>query len=377
MNVLFVIHTPKNPYTAVYNYYAELNAFLEAQGHRVTILAPQDLPSLCRWHARWFPLLYPFWVAWWLIRRGGQYDLASFHSYTGWIFNVLHRSVPAYRRLRTITVFHGLEPLYYNALKEEMERIGQPLRLRFQLIHGSLMPWLIRLSCRRSDRVMCLNSEEAVYLAKNNWGRESKISVVSHGVPHEFFLLRQYAIEVRRLLFVGQWQEMKGIRNLVEAFSVLARNAPELKLWCVGTLLDEERVLASFPKEVRSRIVVRQQVERNELIAIYQDADVFVFPSLFEGFSVALLEAMASALPIVATPAGAASDILKHGINALIISKGDAVALADSVRQLLGNRAQREQLGCEARATAADYELGRVHKGLVAVFENTVVEAPQ
>jgi len=373
MNVLFVIHTPKDPYTAVYKNYQRLLSFLEEHDHRAVILAPQDFLSLNRWHPRLFPLLYPFWVAQWLIRRGGQYDVASFHSYAGWVVNMLRRLVPTYWRLRTITAFHGLEPLYYCALKEGMERAGKPLRRRFRLIHGILMPWLIRLSCRRSDRIICVTREEAAYLAKNNWGQESKISLVPHGVPREYFIQREFAPEARRLLFVGQWLEIKGIRYLVEAFSKLAREVPKLELWCVGTLLEEERVLAHFPAEVQHKVVVRPRVGQTEIPAVYRDADVFLFPSLFEGFGRVLLEAMATALPIVSTPVGAARDLLESGVNALIVSKRDSEALAKSVCRLVDDLTLRKRLGRQAQATAAEYEEERAQRKLLSLYEEMLV----
>lgn len=370
MKILFVIHTPKSPYTAVYKSYHQLVAYLEEQAHAATILAPQDFPSLTRWHARWYPLLYPFWVACWISRQRGQYDLASFHSYAGWVVNLFRGIVPAFQWLRTITSFHGLEPLYYKALKEEMKRAGQPMRFRFQLFHGAIMPWLLRLSCRRSDRIICRNSEEAAYIEDSNWGFESRVCVVPSGVPSQFFIQRQYVHKVRRLLFVGQWLEMKGIRYLAGAFCVLARGAPDVTLWCVGTLLGEEEVLASFPKELRGRVVVRPRVGKEDLLEIYQDADVFIFPTLFEGFSLALLEAMATGIPIVATHEGAAADLLEHEVNALIVPKCNAAALVDSARRLLGDTRLRELLGRQAQATAAKYELGSVHKIFLSLFEH-------
>jgi len=372
LNILFVIHTPKDPYTAVYKIYKQLSGYLEKQGHTATILAPEDFPSLSRWHGRWLPLLYPFWVAQWLARQAGQYEIASFHSYAGWVVHLLRRFVPAFRRLRTITSFHGLEPLYYHELKEEMERAGKPLRLRFRLTHGILMPWLIRMSSRRSDRIFCLNLEEATYLEKDNWGHRSRIAVVSHGIPREFFVSREYAEDVLRLLFVGQWLEMKGVRYLVDAFNQIAHDPPKLELWCVGTLVDEESVLATFPPELRSQVVVRPRVGRKELVEVYRNADVFLFPSLYEGFGNVILEALAAGLPIVSTPVGAAVDLLEPGLNALIVPRYDAMALAKSARRLLDDVSLRERLGREARAAAVEYELERVYRKLVSLYEDVL-----
>jgi glycosyltransferase involved in cell wall biosynthesis len=370
MNILFVIHVPKIPNTSVYQDYCQRVAFLEEQGHQAAILAPQDFPMFRRWHTRWLPLLYPFSVARYLMKRGREYDLAVFHSYAGWVVNLLRGLVPVFRRLRTITSSHGLEPLYYYALKEETERAGQRLRLRFRLVHGALIPWLLRLSCRRSDRITCLNRKEAAYLVENRWGHPSQISVVPHGVPQEFFIEREYAQRVRRLLFVAQWQPRKGIRYLVEAFSELVCEEKDLELWCVGTILEEENVLASLPEKIRPQVVVRPDVRHAELIKIYQNADLFLFPSLFEGHSTALLEAMATALPIVATPVGAAPDFLDSEVNALVVPTADAKALIASIRRLIQDPGLRERLGREAQMTAMEYAMDRAHNRLISLYRD-------
>jgi hypothetical protein len=60
----------------------------------------------------------------------------------------------------TITSFHGLEPIYYAALARELDRQGDPLSARFRLLHGRVVPRLLRFSCRRPNAVFCLNSHE-------------------------------------------------------------------------------------------------------------------------------------------------------------------------------------------------------------------------
>ena len=372
MKILFVIHTPKNPFTAVYTLHSQLQTYLDARGHQNSMLAPQDFSTLTRFPARFFPLLYPFWVAWRLRQERSTYDLAVFHSYSGWLFNLMRRLIPSYRNIKTITSFHGLEPLYYEALKEETRINGRSLTLRYSLVHGKLMLWLIRLSCRLSDRVLCLNSEEQTYMLKNKWVDKSQIMIHSNGVPQQFFIDRQHPIRARRLLFVGQWQESKGIRYLIEAFKILIRDFDDLELNCVGTLTEDSKVLSSFPEELRSRVVNRSNVSHTEISDVYKDADIFVLPTLFEGFSIALLEAMATGTPIVTTPAGASSELLTNGVNALLVNKRDPVALAESVRRLIESQDLRQQMGREAQTTASHYELGKVHQRTLSILETTL-----
>lgn len=363
MKVLAVLHTPRSPHSAVYIVYEQLERHLRARGHTLAILTPNDFPRLRRLHPRWLPLVYPLVVDRWLQRRRSTFDLVSFHSYAGWRANLRRRRI-----LKSITAFHGLEPLHYEELFAEMKRLGRPLKLRFRALHGWLLPRLIRLSCRRSDRVLCLNQTEAAYLRQHRWADPASVVVFSHGVSEEFFIDRTFAPEVSTLCFVGQWLERKGIGDLVEAFRTIAADHPALRLCCVGTLADPDHVRASFPAEVRSRVDVHPRVDHHELAGLYARADVFVLPTLFEGFSLALLEAMAARLPIVTTPVGAAPDLLENGQNAVLVPVRDPRALASALAQLLEDAALRERLGRAAQSKARNFTLERVNEHLLLVL---------
>jgi glycosyltransferase involved in cell wall biosynthesis len=375
MRILFVIHTPKDRLTAVYGNTVERAEFLKHRGHDVKILSPEDFPRLKRVPARLLPLVYPLALLFRLAREAREYDLINFHSYSGWAYNLCRKFIDARASTRVMTMFHGLEPLYYKSLKSEMARIGKPLSLRYRLIHGALMPRLIRLSCRRSDVVACLNSTEAAYRAEHGWANRSQIAMTPNSIGDSFFIKRELRPDVRRILFVGQWIERKGISNLIGAFTHLARSDSKLSLWCVGTLISEEVVLAAFPEDVRPRVTVRPRVSRDEIVGIYKEADVFVFPTLFEGFSLALLEAMAAALPIVATRVGSAPDILETGVSALLISENDTGSLIDALRRLTVDATLRESLGRQAQASAGAYRQERVYKNYLALLEDLVAGA--
>ena len=232
------------------------------------------------------------------------------------------------------------------------------------LLHGHVVPRLLRFSCRQSDAVFCLNTPEAEYLAAHGWAAPERIHRLANGVESECFMDRAQAARVRRLLFVGQWLPAKGTRDLVEAFAALAGSA-DLELACVGTGAPEARVLADFPAAVRGRVRALPRVDRGALHAELAHADLFVFPSLSEGFSNALLEAMAASLPIVATPVGAAVDLLRDGVNAAVVPAADPAALTARIESLLPHREARAALGLAAQATASDYEMRRVNERFV------------
>jgi glycosyltransferase involved in cell wall biosynthesis len=357
LRILFAIHSPRDPKTAVFLTVQRRAAFLTAQGHAVDIVTPADLP-FGSW-ARVQPLLLPIGLA---TRRLQDYDVVVFHSHLAWA-HLLGRMTGRARRPAVVIAFHGLEPLYYDALGAELARTGERFSPQFVVFHRTLVPRLLAFASRRADRVFCLNSRERDFVVTHAWADPSRVRVMPNGVERELFLERAgYAERAIRLLFIGQWLRAKGIRYLVTAFESLASTNPDVELSCVGTGADADAVRRHFSPVVRERVRVLARVDREELSSELARADVFVFPSLSEGFSGALLEAMASALPIVATPAGAATDLLRHDENALVVPFADADALAASVIALIDRPDFRTRLGRAAQATAAGYDWQAVNE---------------
>jgi glycosyltransferase involved in cell wall biosynthesis len=120
-------------------------------------------------------------------------------------------------------------------------------------------------------------------------------------------------------------------------------------------LAKAKHVLSGFPEDVRGRVIVRPRVSKSELLEIHRTCDLFVFPTLSEGFSLALIEAMASGLPIVTTPVGASCDILQHNASVVFCAPHDAESLANSIAELLDDDARREELGRNAQQAARKY----------------------
>jgi glycosyltransferase involved in cell wall biosynthesis len=349
LRILFATHAPSNIRTAVYRSFAQQARHLQSEGHHVDLLT-RDAIAPSAW-ARFDPIVLPLL----LTRRDlASYDVIVFHSFLGWVFHLLRRWLDPRRQAATITWFHGLEPLYHRAVSEEYRRRHRRLSLRFRLLHHVLLPRLLKVSCRRSDAVFCFNSREAEYLENHGWATHEQIHRVTNGVEADCFQSRRHRPVAKRLLFVGQWLPAKGTHYLVNAFTSLAALG-DFELACVGTGAVPAVVLAEFPAVVRSRVVVHPRVDRAELYEQLRLADVFLFPTLSEGFSCALLEAMAGELPVVTTSAGAAADLIESGRNGLLVPHADATALVAAVMRLTGDAQRRTTLGSTARQTAEQF----------------------
>lgn len=368
--VLFVIHTPADQNTAVYKNTLMRAKHLEETGFSCTVLSPTEFPLTRRCSGRFIPFIYPLEVAAWLFVHTKAYDIVVFHSYAGWLLISLSRFVPRLARLHTVIQFHGLEPLYFAKQKEEAQRGNQPLSWRYRFVQGKLMTFALRHACRHADRVFCLNKQESHFLTENHWARPGCTRVVANPVPSSFFFERRHRERATRLLFVGQWLGMKGTRYLAEAFRQLRSKHTDLHLVCAGTLASCEAVLKDFAVEVRDYVEVVPRLGASEMVRVYEPCDLFVFPTLSEGFSLALIEAAASGMPIVTTPVGAAPDILENEVSTIFCTPHDANALRIAIEGLLDARTRREQLGRNAQEAATRFR----EESVLSAYETLLCE---
>lgn len=151
-----------------------------------------------------------------------------------------------------------------------------------------------------------------------------------------------------KLLFVGNSIRRKGLEYLIDAMDRLSDLNVQLDI--VGGT-DREPAHAIFLKAkidelgLRQRIFFHGKVSWKTLAEFYSKADIFVFPSLYEGFGIVIAEAMAFGLPVIATNVGAASELIRNGENGLLVQPGSADALASAVRVLISDPSLRRRFG--------------------------------
>jgi glycosyltransferase involved in cell wall biosynthesis len=175
--------------------------------------------------------------------------------------------------------------------------------------------------------------------------RPSRITVVPPGVD-----LAAWRPEPRResagpvkLLFVGRHIVQKGADVLLEAFTKhLKPGRYELDMVTKATL-------APLPGlRVHHELPANGKVLRG----LYAAADIFVFPTRWDAFGIAVIEAMASGLPVVASDLNAIPEIVGDGTSGLLVPPNDAAALATAIERLAGDPERRRQMGLEGRRIA-------------------------
>lgn len=208
------------------------------------------------------------------------------------------------------------------------------------------------------------------YLVASSFTRNS---LVEHGVSAAAISVVPYGIDLQRftpspeqknsgptlhLLFVGRINQRKGLSYLLEALRLLPE--VDLHLTICGRVVDD----LSIFREFADRITIRPSVSAEELVLAYQSADLFVFPSVAEGFGQVLLEALACGLPILSTTHTAAPDLVDDGVQGFIVEPRRPDQLAEAIVWARDHREELRTMGRRARARAEEFTWARFRAGV-------------
>ncbi|MBI5296220.1 MAG: glycosyltransferase family 4 protein [Chloroflexi bacterium] len=176
------------------------------------------------------------------------------------------------------------------------------------------------------------------------------------------WLRHKFSIPAGRLVCtaVGRLVPVKGYDVLVEAAGLLAREAPHLHLLLVGDGESRQALADQIGKlALRERVTLAGYQDREQVLSILRSSDMFVMPSRYEGTPIALLEAGALGLPIVASNVGGIPELVRDGQEALLVPAADSQALTCALSQLANDRDLAGQLGHRAAQRVKDeFHLG-------------------
>jgi glycosyltransferase involved in cell wall biosynthesis len=186
--------------------------------------------------------------------------------------------------------------------------------------------------------------------------RPSKIVAIQNAVEKGFDPMRlaETRLEKRKALgvsdgeyvagYVGRLSAEKGVQYLIEAASILKGKGAQFRMLIIGD--------GPKRKELENLTVEKGLAREHMFVGFQNDIenwlpvlDVFVLPSLTEGTPMALLEAMAIGLPVIASDVGGVPELVENGVSGFLIPPGDSAALAEKLSTLCRNRSVRETLG--------------------------------
>jgi len=240
---------------------------------------------------------------------------------------------------------------------------------------------LVRRTARRADRIITGSSYSRDHIVRAYGIRPEKIAVVPYGISERIGApLRDEDVEktlaglgIRRpyLLSVGRLNPRKNLAALLRAFAELKsrRGFPHALVIAGRKDYGTETIWREARGAGLGDVVFTGYVPEEDLPALYRGADIFLYPSLFEGVGLPVLEAMASGVPVITSNTTSLPEIA--GGAALIIDPENESDISHAIERFLDDPAFREDAIRRGLARAKELSLDRASKKTLAIYENS------
>jgi glycosyltransferase involved in cell wall biosynthesis len=316
------------------------------------------------------------------------------HSPKGWIdrmFPALWRSFMMGSQIAGdgIQLFHGLSnELPMDMLESKVPSVVTIHDLIF-LDHPGLYPTLDRqiyrtkssMACERASHIMAISEQTKQSIIKHFGTRESKISVVYQSchpafmeVPaydHLIDVKHRYHLPERYLLYVGSIAERKQTLPLVQAFGAMSDISLKLVIVGAGGGYKQQVLDYVTSHQLTDRVIFLSQVPSMDLVAVYRQALVLVYPSLMEGFGIPIIEAMHSGVPVITTAGGCFEEA--GGNAARYVPAGDVNALGLAMSEVTQSTPLREDMVAKGYAHAQHFTPQAFADGVMEVYRKAML----
>lgn len=275
-----------------------------------------------------------------------------------------------------ITTVHGNFYGEYRALLQDIHLTGNFNLKNVRSVFGArFYSFLEKKACKKSDGVISVSSKDKKETIKRYGVDPSKLKLIPHGINIEE--LRDPAEESNFelnygrpiFLFVGRLAQRKGVKQLLKAWKLLKNNKMDGSLVLIGSGPLEGKV-KKFCKE-SEEIFFYSNLPRKNLMKAYELADVFVAPSLFEGFPYVLLEAFTFSNPVIYSSRVGVENLL--GDDVIYADPLDIKDLSSKINYLAKNKDKRDKLGKKAEELVKNkFTLEKMVKQTKDVYEDVL-----
>jgi glycosyltransferase involved in cell wall biosynthesis len=380
MKILLLSHAPNDMFAGASRVYHLLHDGLSTNGHAVRIWHREDFRPL-----RFRPvqkvidrLVLPVFMA----RRAraeaaSGYDVVMVPSGMGYALFRAMRSHPT--RPLLVNHSHGLWLFDHQAKIAEHLAGHAPLPLFYRSVVAVTGPikgaWDVRAS-RYADLTIVQNDRDYDFLMRSGLAPDRLVRIAPGIHPAILAASTAAAPPCARpaasLLWFGDWSTRKGADALPAAFDLILEQVPEAMLTIGGANRSEAEIRARFSRLGARRVRVIPRITAiADQVAEFNRHAIFLYPSLSEGYGLAVVEAMALGLAAVTTPTGVGGDALCHRDTAMIVPPASAVHLARAVVALIRDDALRHGMAIRGQKLVRTFTAKR----MVAHYERVFMDA--
>jgi len=283
------------------------------------------------------------------------WKVTSLNQSPGLRLGLVFKLTRLFRRLGVDVVHtHNTKSFLYACPAARLARVGKVIHTRHGQRYGAsrretmVFRWLSRMA----DGVVCV-SHDSANLSVVEGILPDKIQAIWNGIDSNRFHYTGPRTD-GPVVMVSRLRPEKDIETLLRAASLVVREYPSFRLEIAGDglLLGDLRCLA---EKLGLEGKVRFLGEVQDIPALLAQASLFVLPSLTEGLSLTLLEAMARGLPVVATRVGGNPEVVVDGTTGLLVKAADAEELAAAMLRLLRTPEEGHRMGLAGRKRIEEY----------------------
>ncbi|MEE2776050.1 MAG: glycosyltransferase family 4 protein [Acidobacteriota bacterium] len=382
MRLVFLTNTyPPGDISGVGALVYELRAEAARQGHDVYVLTREYASQGDRAVVglRGPKLLFPLTVAIAFLRRFRDQppDVVHVHESDGALVamsiafaRVLGHPLGRSRLVATLQVSYAEERRSVRPILSDGVVVSRPTgdERIFGWVRAPILSLLGRITARLADAVVAPSRATAAELERDYGCRVREV------IPNGVFPFSAVETPPRQssVLYVGRLRTRKAVAVLIEAFALVAGRHEEVTLDLVGSG-EQSRALKArvVALGLDARVCFRGAMPRDHLAVLYREAGIFCLPSIYEGFPVAILEAMSTGLPVVATRVAGIPEAVLDGETGYVVEQESATQLADGLARLLEDEALRMRMGAAARRRFdEEYAIDRITTAHLDLFRD-------
>lgn len=275
-----------------------------------------------------------------------------------------HYTMPIAKPCRSVVTIHDLTFFLY----PEMHLFHKRLFFRT----------MMRVATRHADALIAISHSTRADMLRILRASPDKIQVIHYGVGSHFrpindsgildAFCHRYRLPRPFIVYVGNFEPRKNLPTLVRAFAHLVRDGMPHALVLTGTRGWKDKPIFTAVKELDlfAQVHFPGYIPQSELPMLYNAADLFVYPSLYEGFGLPVLEAMACGVPVVTSDIASMPEVT--GDAAILIPPQDTDALADAMKSILTDSARRATLSAKGLARAREFSWERTAQSTLSVY---------
>ncbi|HJX82770.1 MAG TPA: glycosyltransferase family 1 protein [Candidatus Angelobacter sp.] len=275
---------------------------------------------------------------------------------------------PPFTRVKTVVTIHDLAHEHFPDF--------------FHPLEGMRLRKMVKSAARRADNVTTVSKFCMADIERTYGVPPEKISMAYQAASEQFrprdkqvcqgHLARAYGIEFPFILYVGRLQARKNLPRLVEAYARLRKQGTTARLVLVGKRDWQFEKLLSRIRELGldDSVIFLGYVSADHLPLFFNAAEAFVFPSLFEGFGLPVVESMASGVPTITSFGSSLEEVAGDG--AFLVDPLDVSSIADAMSRVLGDSDLQRQLVNRGLRRSAQFNAGELPLKMLDLYRSLI-----